>query len=94
MIDIEDLAVLDSEAIHFSLLAPVQLATQVDKHNKIVKKGIKEIDNLVIQSHLHSRVTKGPEAEEIINVNNKWKAWEEFVKKASIVRGCNYEYHL
>lgn len=83
--DIEELATVDSKTIHFSLLAPIQLATRVFDHNRIVEKGIKEIDNLVIQGHIHSPMTKGPKAEEIININNKWKAWDEYVRKTSIV---------
>ena len=93
LIDIEDLAALDSGAIHFSLLAPVQLATWVFEYNRIVKKAIKEITSLVIQIRLHSCMTRELEAKEIININNKWMSWEESVRKTSIVwRGCGYKY--
>lgn len=76
---------MDSETIHFSLLSPTQLATRVFEHNRIVKKGIKEITILVIQVYLHLFLTKGPEAEEMININDKWKAWEKYVRKKFIV---------
>jgi hypothetical protein len=72
VIDIEDLTIFDSEAIHFSLLYPMQLATWIDEYNIIVRKGIKKIVTLVIQISLHSCMTKGTEVEEIININNKW----------------------
>lgn len=61
MTNIEDLAVLNSKAIQFSLLDLVKLATRVDEHSRIIRKFIKEIDNFMIQTHLHSRMTKGTE---------------------------------
>ena len=72
--DILDLEVVDSEVIHLSLISPMQMATQVDEHAMITRKGIKEIASLVIQVCLHSRLTKGPEAEDVIEVSNKWEA--------------------
>lgn len=83
--DIQDLAVVDSKAIHFSLISPAQLATWVDEHNRISKKGIKEVAGRVIQGRLHSRLTNGREAEEVIEVNNKWDAWEKSIGKKSVV---------
>ena len=37
--DIQDLAVVDSEAIHFSVISPSQMATRVNEHAKITRKG-------------------------------------------------------
>lgn len=75
--NIKEFTVVDSETIHFSLLSLAQLATRVVEHNRIVKNGVKEIASLIIQGHLHSCLTKGSEAEEMINANDKWKAWEK-----------------
>ena len=69
--DIEDLDKLDTEAIQFSLLTPIHLATRVDEHNRIVKKGVKKIASLVVQSRLHPRLLKGPEAEEIMDLSKR-----------------------
>ena len=63
----------------------MQMATRVDEHARITRKGIKEIGSLVIQGHLNSLLTNGPETEEIIEVINKWAAWKKSVGKTSIL---------
>lgn len=61
-----DLAVLNSEAMHFLVISPVKMTARVDKNTQIAKKGIKEIASLTIQSHLHAQLTKGPKAKDLI----------------------------
>jgi hypothetical protein len=82
---IQDLAVVDSEAIHFSLISLAQMATRVNAHAKITREGIKEIASLIVQGHLHSHLIKGPEAEEIIEINDKWATWEKFAGKTFVL---------
>lgn len=48
-------------------------------------KGIKEIASLIVQGHLHSRLTNRPKAKEIIKFNDKWTTWEKFVGKTSVL---------
>ena len=84
-IEIQDLAVVDFEVIHFSLISPAQMATRVNEHARITRKGIKEIALLIVQGCLHSRLTKGPEAEKLIEISDKWATWEKSVGKTSIL---------
>ena len=63
-----------SETMNFFLISPAQMATRVDEHARITRKGIKDIASLVVRGCLHSRLTNGPEAEEIIEVRDKWEA--------------------
>ena len=48
VVDIQDLAVMDSKVMHFSLISHAQMATQVHEHARITKKDIKEIASLVV----------------------------------------------
>ena len=75
---------MDFEAMHFSLKSPMQMATRVDEHARITRKGIKEIASLVVQGHLHSRLTNGLKVEEIIKVNNKWETSEKSIGKTYV----------
>ena len=59
--------------MHFSVISTAQMATQVDEHARITRKGIKEIASFVVQGRLRSRLANGLEAEEIIEVSNKWE---------------------
>ena len=63
---------MDSKEMHFSLIALAQMVTRVDEHAIITRKGIKDIASLIVQGCLHSDMTNGPEAEEMIKVNDKW----------------------
>ena len=80
--EIRDLAVLDSESMHFSVVSPAKMTTRVDENAWIAKKGIKEIASLTVQSRLRAQLTKGPEPEELIELNGKWANWEKSVGKA------------
>ena len=81
--EIQELAVVDSEAMHFSLISLAQMATRVNEHARIARKGIKEIASLTIQGHLHARLTKGPEAKELMEISNKWTTWGKSIGKTS-----------
>lgn len=61
------------------------MATRVNEHARITRKGIKEIASLVVQGRLHSRLIKGPEAKEIIEISDKWVTWEKSVGKTSVL---------
>jgi hypothetical protein len=61
--EIWDLAVLDSEAIHFWMVSPTKMTARVDENAWIAKKGMKEIASLTVQSRLQAQLTKGPKAE-------------------------------
>ena len=69
--------------MHFSMVSPAKMTAQVDKNSRIAKKGIKEITSLTIQSRLQAQLTKGLEAEELIELNGKWDNWEKSEGKAS-----------
>lgn len=56
--EIQDLAVLNSKAMHFSMVSPVKIYAQVDENARISKRGIKEIASLTIQDHLRAQLTK------------------------------------
>ena len=43
-----DLVVLDFEAMHFSMISPTKMTTQLDENVQITKKGIKEIASLTV----------------------------------------------
>lgn len=49
----------------------------------MAKKSIEEVASLTIQSHLRAQLTKGPEAEELMELNGKWSNWEKSIGKAS-----------
>lgn len=83
--EIQDLAVVDFEAMHFSLISPAQMATRVNGQAKITRKGIKEVDSLIVQGCLHSCLIKGPDVEEIIEISNKWVTWENSVGKTYVM---------
>ena len=83
MIEVWDLAVLDSKAMHFSVISLAKMTTRVDENARITKKGTKENASLTMQSHLHAQLTKGPETEELIELNDKWANWEKSMGKAS-----------
>jgi hypothetical protein len=48
----------------------------------LARKGIKEITTLTIKSHLQAQSTEGPEAEELVELNNKWLSWEKSLGKS------------
>ena len=50
--EIHDLAVLDSKAMHFSIILPTRMVIQVDENAQMAKKGMKFFSSLTIQSHL------------------------------------------
>ena len=81
--EIRDLEVLDSEAIHFLVISPARMVARVDENAWIAKKSIKEVASLNIQSRLQAQLTKGPEAEELMELNGKWANWDKSVGKAS-----------
>ena len=41
VVEIQDLAMVDSEAMHFSVISPAKMTTRVDENSRIAKKGIK-----------------------------------------------------
>jgi hypothetical protein len=49
-VEIQDLEVLDSEVMHFSVVSPAKMTTRVDENARISKKGIKEIASLTVQT--------------------------------------------
>ena len=69
--------------MHFSVISPTKMTTWVDENARITKKGIKEIASLIVQSRLHARLTKGLEAEELMEISEKWVTWEKSMGKAS-----------
>jgi hypothetical protein len=81
--EIRDLAVLDSESMHFSVISPANITTRVDENAQIAKKGFKEMASLIVQSCLHSQLTKGPGVEELMELNDEWVNWERSMGKAS-----------
>ena len=81
--EIQDLAVLDSEAMHLSVISPTKMTTWVDENVRITKNGIKEISSITIQIRLSAQLTKGPKAKKFIELNDKWANWEKSVGKAS-----------
>ena len=71
--EIQNFVVLDSEAMHFSVISPAKMTTWVDENAQIAKKGFKEMASLIVQSCLHSQLTKGPGVEELMELNEKWE---------------------
>ena len=80
--EIKNLVVLDSEMMDFSIISPARMAARVEENAQIAKIGIKEIAALTIQSHLRMQPTKGLEAEELVELNDKWSNWERSLGKA------------
>lgn len=80
---IQDLVVIDFEAMHFSVISPTKMTTGVDENDRIANKGIKEIASLNFRSCLHARLPKGPEVEELMEINEKWETSEKSMGKAS-----------
>ena len=74
---------LDSEAMEFLTISPTRMIAWVEENAWLAKKGIKEIAAMTIQSRLQAQSTKGPKAEELVELNDKWLSWEKSFGKAS-----------
>lgn len=82
-IEVQELEVVDSKAMHFSLISPAQMISRVNEHDQIPEKGIKEVTSLMVQGHLHDLLIKGPKAKEIMEISDKWVTWETSMGKTS-----------
>jgi hypothetical protein len=69
--------------MHFSVISPAKMTTLVDGNGRIANKVNKEITSLTIHRCLHAQLTKGPEVEELMEINEKWENWEKSTGKAS-----------
>ena len=65
------------------MVEPAKLTSQIQEHAKLAKKGIKEVAALTVKGHFQVQSTRGPEMQELSELNDKWTQWEQSVTKGS-----------
>jgi hypothetical protein len=58
--------------MEISVVELAKLMARIKEHAKFAKKGIKEITALIVKGSFQVKFTRGPETQELSELNDKW----------------------